>query len=110
MALHTEIFAFYIAQANIRKKNFEFTITDDTIFFQELIQFVFFPDGLKIIAFNKLVKEKALKRYTSIKAAKFMFFEVNKLVTALDFQLQMLLIKDVWQTIPFHAALYTSLV
>jgi hypothetical protein len=48
-----------------------------------------------------LVKEKALKRYISIKAAEFIF-EVNKLLTALDPPLCLLPIKDVWLTIASH--------
>ena len=58
------VYAIYLAKARSQDPSFQFTkVQDNVFFFNQLINFVFFPTGFDISAFEILIKEKRMKQF-----------------------------------------------
>ena len=98
------VYAIYLTKARSQDPSFHFTkVQDNEFFFTQLIDFVFFPMGFDISAFEILVKEKRMKQF-SIAAAGQYAFDDNVIVNALSNQIVSLNISDLWKIVASYVA------
>ena len=98
------VYDLYLAKARSQDPLFHFTkVHDNAFFFTQLIDFVFFPTGFDISAFEILVKEKRMKQF-SIAAAGQYAFDVNVIVHALSNQIVSLNTSDLWRIVASYVA------
>ena len=98
------VYDIYLAKARSQDPLFHFTkVHDNAFFFTQLIDFVFFPTGFDISAFEILIKEKRMKQF-SIAAAGQYAFDVNVIVHALSNQIVSLNTSDLWRIVASYVA------
>ena len=97
-----DVLELYLEKARKIQFNFAFTSDDDTVFFQELLDFVFFPDGITIEAFHQLVASKKMLEFSLQSAASFKAW-VYFLAKTLSDQLPDALVPQLWDRVAQNA-------
>ena len=97
-----DVLELYLEKARKIQFNFAFTSDDDTVFFQELLDFVFFPDGITIEAFDQLVASKKMLEFSLQSAASFKAW-VYFLAKTLSDQLPDALVPQLWDRVAQNA-------
>ena len=93
------VYDIYLAKARSQDPSFQFTkVKDNAFFFNQLIDFVFFPVGFDISAFEILIKEKRMKQFSIASAGQYAF-DVNVIVQALSTQIGPLNTSDLWRVV-----------
>ena len=67
------MYDLYLRKAISPDPSFQFTITDNSLFFAELFDHIFFPHGFDIAAFNMLMKDKRMKSISILSAGQYAF-------------------------------------
>jgi hypothetical protein len=93
------VFDIYLANAKTQDPSFVFNpLHDNEKFFGQLIDYVFFPTGFDLHAFEILIKDKRMRSF-SIAAAGQYAFDVNVILQALTSQLEPLNTSDLWKVV-----------
>jgi len=93
-----DVLELYLEKARRLHVQFEFNSEDDTIFFRELLDYVFFPDGITVSAFQQLVSMERMSEFTSKSAAKFKTW-VYFLKKTLNDHLPLALLQQLWDRV-----------
>ena len=68
------VYAIYLAKARSQDPPFQFTkLNDNPLFFNQLIDFVFFPTDFDVSVFEILLKEKRMKQFSIALAGQYAF-------------------------------------
>ena len=98
------VYAIYLAKARSQDPSFQFTkLQDNALFFNQLIDFVFFPTGFDISAFEILIKEKRMKQFSIALAGQYAF-DVDVIVHALSTQIVSLNSSDLWRVVATYVS------
>ena len=98
------VYAIYLAKARSQDPSFQFTnLHDNALFFNQLIDFVFFPTGFDISAFEILIKEKRMKQFSIALAGQYAF-DVDVIVHALSTQIVSLNTSDLWRVVATYVS------
>jgi len=97
-----DVLELYLEKARKFQYNFFFNMEDDTIFFHELLDRVFYPDGVTVEAFNQLVSSKKMTEFTFQAASSFKTW-IYYLTKTLCDQLPEALIHQLWDRVSRNA-------
>ena len=79
------VYDLYLKKAKSQDRSFQFTITDNELFFSELL--VLFPRGFDIAAFDMLIKDKKMNSFSILSVRRYAF-DVNVILLLLQSQLK----------------------
>ena len=97
------VYDLYLRKAKSQDPSFTFTITDNSLFFSELLDHVFFPNGFDIAAFDMLIKDKRMKSFSILSAGQYAF-DVNLILLSLQSQLKTINSSDLWNVVSMHVS------
>jgi hypothetical protein len=83
--------------------SFQFTITDNSLYFSELLDHVFFPHIFDIAAFDMLIKDKRMKSFSMLSAGQYAF-DVNVIPLSLQSQRKSINTSDLWNVVSMHVS------
>ena len=93
-----DVLDLYLEKARKFQYNFFFNTEDDTIFFHELLEKVFYPDGITVEAFHQLVSTSKMTEFSFQAASSFKTW-VYFLTKTLSDQLPEALVPQLWDRV-----------
>jgi hypothetical protein len=97
------VYDLYLRKAKYQDPSFQLTITDNLLFYSELLDHVFFPRGFDIAAFDMLIKDKRMKSFSVLSARQYAF-DVNLILLSLQSQLKTINSSDLWNVVSMHVS------
>jgi len=91
----------YLKKAKSQDPSFQFTITDNALYFSELLDHIFFPHGFDIAVFDMLIKDKRMKSFSILSAGQYAF-DVTVILLSIQSQLKSINTSDLWNIVSMH--------